>query len=128
MNQKHAKWVEFLQIFTFVIKHTSSKLNKVVDALSIVNVIMQELQVGVVGFEEMVDMYKEDAEFKEIYAVVQKPTIHNRIQWLDYLIQGGLLFKSNKLCIPKCSMRENIIKEKHSGGLSGNFKQDKTFS
>ena len=25
-------------------------------------------------------------------------------------------------------MRENIIKEKHSGGLSGHFGQDKTFS
>ena len=25
-------------------------------------------------------------------------------------------------------MRENIIKEKHSGGLSGHFGQDKTFT
>ena len=111
-----------------MIEHTSDKLNKIVDALSRVNLIMQELQVGVVGFEEMVDMYKEDAEFKEIYAVVQNPTFHNRSQWLDYLIQGGFLFKSNNLCIPKCSMRENIIKEKHSGGLSGHFGQDKNFS
>ena len=47
---------------------------------------------------------------------------------MENLIQGGLLFKSNKLCIPKCSMRENIIKEKHSGGLSGHFGQDKTFA
>ena len=128
MNQKHAKWVEFLQSFTFVIKHTSGKLNKFVGALSRVNLIMQELQVGVVGFEEMVDMYKEDAEFKEIYAVVQIPTVHNRSHWLDYLIQGGFIFKSNKLCIPKCSIRENIIKEKHSAGSSGHFGQDKTFS
>ena len=58
MNQKHAKWVEFLQIFTFVIKHTSGKLNKVVDAWSRINFIVQELRVGVVGFEEMVDMGK----------------------------------------------------------------------
>ena len=47
---------------------------------------MQELQVGIVGFEEMVDMYKGDAEFKEIYAAAKNPTIHNRSQWLDYLI------------------------------------------
>ena len=111
-----------------MIKKTSSKLNKVADALSRVNLIIQELEVGVVGFEEMVDMYKEDAKFKEIYETVQNPAVHNRSQWLDYLIQGGLLFKSNKLCIPKCSMRENIIKEKHNGGLSGHFGQDKTFA
>ena len=73
-------------------------------------------------------MYKEDAKFKEIYAAMQNPTVHNRSQCLDYLIQGGLLFKSNKLCIPKGSMRENIIKEKHSGGLSEHFGQDKNFA
>ena len=78
----------------------SGKLNKFVDALSRVSLIMQELQVGVVGFEEMVDMYKYDANFKEIYAAIENPTIHNRSQWLDYLIQGGLLFKNNNLCIP----------------------------
>ena len=70
LNYEHARWVEYLHSFTFVIKHTSGKLNKVADALSRVNLIMQELQVGVVGFEEMVDMYKEDVEFKEIYAAV----------------------------------------------------------
>ena len=74
---------------------------------------------GVVGFEEMIEMYKDDENFRDIYTTVQNPTSHNKSQRMDYLIQGGLLFKRNKLCIPKCSMRENIIKEKHSGGLSG---------
>jgi len=49
-----------------VIKHTSGKLNNVVDALSRVNFIVRELRVGLAGFEEMVDMYKDDAEFKDI--------------------------------------------------------------
>jgi hypothetical protein len=34
LNQKHAKWVEFMHNFTFVIKHISGIVNKVVDALS----------------------------------------------------------------------------------------------
>jgi hypothetical protein len=41
VNQIHAKWVEFLQNFTFVIKHTSGKTNKVVDALSRINFLLQ---------------------------------------------------------------------------------------
>ena len=44
------------------------------------------------------------------------------------MIQEGLLFKGNQLCIPKCSMRENLLKEKHSGGLVGNFGHEKMFS
>eukprot|EP00253_Pinus_taeda_P033292 PITA_33292 len=128
LNQKHAKWVEFMQSFTFLIKHKSGKSNKVEDALSRVSFLLQEFKVGVVGFDEMIEMYKDDEDFKDIYTAVQNPVSHNRSQWMDYLVQGGLLFKSNKLCIPKCSMRENIIKEKHSGGLSGHFGQDKTFA
>jgi hypothetical protein len=38
------------------------------------------------------------------------------------------LFKGNQLCIPKCSMRDNLLKEKHSGGLVGHFSHDKTFA
>jgi hypothetical protein len=32
------------------------------------------------------------------------------------------------LCIPNWSMRENLLKEKHSGGLVGHFGHDKTFA
>jgi hypothetical protein len=38
------------------------------------------------------------------------------------------LFKGNQLCIPKLSMRDNLLKEKHSGGLAGHFGHDKTFA
>jgi len=46
--------------------------------------------------------------------------------WLDYNLQEKLLFKGGQLCIPDYSMRENIIREKHSGGLAGHFGMDKT--
>ena len=33
LNQRHAKWTDFMQNFTFVIKHIFGNANKVVDAL-----------------------------------------------------------------------------------------------
>jgi hypothetical protein len=44
------------------------------------------------------------------------------------MIQDGLFFRGNQLCIPKFSMRENLLKEKHSGVLVGHFGHDKKFS
>jgi hypothetical protein len=44
------------------------------------------------------------------------------------MIQEGLLFKGNQLCIPKCSIRDNLLKEMYSGGLAGSFGHDQTFA
>jgi hypothetical protein len=39
-----------------------------------------------------------------------------------------MLFKLNHLCISRSSTRDKLIKEKHSGGLVGNFGIDKTMA
>jgi hypothetical protein len=127
LNQKHAKWVEFMQNFTFVIKHISGTANKVVDALSMKCLILQEFHVKTLGFDSLKDMYKDDSNFRDAYEACENPVLRDRSQWIEYLIQDGLLFKGNQFCIPKSSMRENILKEKHSGGLDGHFGHDKTF-
>jgi hypothetical protein len=73
-------------------------------------------------------MYRYDPDFKEAYEASENPVLRDRSQWTEYMIWDGLLFRGNHLCIPKCSMRENLLKEKHSGGLAGNFSHEKTFS
>ena len=39
-----------------------------------------------------------------------------------------MLLKESHLCIPRSSMREILIKERHSGGLAGHFGRDKTIA
>jgi hypothetical protein len=128
LNQKHAKWVEFMQNFTFVTKHISGTSNKVVDALSRKCLFMQDFRVKTLGFDNLKEMYRDDPDFKEAYEASENSILRDITQWIEYMIQDGLLFRGNQLCIPKCSMRENLLKEKHSGGLAGHFGHDKTFS
>jgi hypothetical protein len=71
---------------------------------------------------------QEDPDFKEAYEAYENPLLRDNNSWEEYLIQDGLLFKGSQLCIPICSMRDNLLKEKHSGGLAGHFSHDKTFA
>jgi hypothetical protein len=128
LNQKHAKWVEYMQNFTFVIKHILGTANKVANALSRKCLLLQEFRVKTLGFENLRDMYAGDADFAETYEAAENPFLRDRSPWIDYMIQEGLLFRGNQLCILNCSMRENLLKEKHSGGLVGHFGHDKTFA
>ena len=80
------------------------------------------------GFEHIKEMYQEDPYFKEAYEACENPLLRDRHQWMEYMIQEGLLFKGSRLCIPRCLMRDNLLKEKHSGGLARHFGHDKTYA
>ena len=43
-----------------------------------------------------------------------------------YYRHNGFLFKSNKLCVSKCSFRELLVSESHEGTLMGHFGVQKT--
>jgi hypothetical protein len=111
-----------------VIKHISITANKVVDSLSRKCLLMQEFRVKTLGFDNLKEMYMDNPNFKEAYEASENPVLRDKSQWTEYMIQDGLLFKGNQLCIPKCSMRDNLLKEKHSGGLAEHVGHDKTFS
>ena len=77
------------------------------------------------GFHFLKDLYKSDLDFKEAYEVSLNLVQRDRGPWDDYILQDVLLFRNNILCIPQCLMRENLIQEKHNGGLVGHFVIDK---
>jgi hypothetical protein len=84
-----------MQNFTFVIKHISGNANKVVDALSRKCLILQELRVKTLGFDNLKEMYKDDSDFKEAYEACENPFLRDRSQWTKYMIRDGLLFRGN---------------------------------
>jgi hypothetical protein len=66
--------------FTFVIKHISGNANKVVDALSIRNLILQEFQVKTLGFDHLKEMYHNDPYFTEAYGACENHVLRETSQ------------------------------------------------
>jgi hypothetical protein len=91
-------------------------------ALSRKHYLLIAMQVKVVGFEVLQELYKDDVYFGKIWAECTKESGH------PFQLQDGYLFKGNSLCIPDCSLRESIILEAHAGGLGGHFGRDKTLA
>ena len=89
---------------------------------------MKKMQIEVVRFNDLKTLYTKDPDFAEAWKACKELVIVDRTRWLDFIIQDGMLFKGSQLCIPRSSMRENLIKEKHSGGMVGHFGQDKTIA
>jgi hypothetical protein len=65
LNQKHNKWVEFLQIYSFLLKHRSEKSNKAADALSQRIALINTMLVEVVSLNYLKTLYEEDADLLE---------------------------------------------------------------
>ena len=82
LKQRHVKWVEYLQNFTFVIKHISGQSNKIADALSKRTLIMQENQVQITVFDSMKELYEDDVDFKEAFEACKNTAIRDRNPWL----------------------------------------------
>ena len=114
--------MEFLQVFSFAIKHTAGALNKVADALSRRHSLLSTMQVRVLGFDYFKDLYADDPSFGDIWRKCKTGPFQ------QFLVMEGFLFKGNRLCIPQWSLRESIIIESHAGGLAGHFRVDKTMA
>ncbi|KAF9666825.1 hypothetical protein SADUNF_Sadunf16G0268700 [Salix dunnii] len=62
-NRIHARWVAFIQKFTFTLKHKSGQLNKVADALNWKVSLLITMQAEVIGFKYLKELYAEDEDF-----------------------------------------------------------------
>ncbi|GJW92522.1 RNA-directed DNA polymerase [Tanacetum coccineum] len=120
LKPRHAKWVEMLQNFSFVIRHKAGSANTVADALSRRPVLTTTSTVHVEGFENLKLLYVDDPDFKDLWIKC------NTTPFRDYVRRDGFLFKGRRLCVPLSSVREAIILEAHQGGLAGHFGRDKT--
>jgi hypothetical protein len=69
LNKRHAKWVEFIESFPYVIKNKKGKYNVVADALSrMKNLLLTCFDFHVLGLDEIRELYPTDTFFGPIFA------------------------------------------------------------
>src|SRR3954471_2062191 len=122
LSKRHAKWVEFMESFPYIVKYKKGKEYVVADALSRKNTnLLMRLEVNVLGLDDIKSLYASDSFFGPIFA---QCSIDKGID--DFYLHKGFLFKQNKLCIPTSSLQLLLLQESHGGGLMGHFGRDKT--
>ena len=120
LNKRHARRMEFVETFPYVIRYKQGKENIVADALSRRYVLISTLDAKLLGFEHIKELYPLDQDFSNEYACCEKGA-HDM-----FFRHEGFLFRKNRLCIPNCSIRDLLVRESHGGGLMGHFGVAKT--
>ena len=77
----------------------------------------------IISLETIKTQYETDPDFKDIWESCTQHTIDPSAR---FTLVDDYLFKGLKLCIPRTSLREQLIIELHSNGLGGHFGQTKT--
>ncbi|KAJ4715126.1 Transposon Ty3-I Gag-Pol polyprotein [Melia azedarach] len=72
LNRTHAKWVEFIETFPYVIKYKQGKDNVVADALSRRYTLLNVLDARMLGFEHIKSLYDDDSNFSSICKTYEK--------------------------------------------------------
>ncbi|RDX83659.1 Retrovirus-related Pol polyprotein from transposon 17.6, partial [Mucuna pruriens] len=121
LNKRHAKWVEFLEQLLYIMKHKQRKANIMAYALSRRHALLAMLETKLLGFESFKDLYVGDDDFKEAYEFCTNSAKGG------FFRHKGFLFMEKRLCVPRSSIRELLVREAHEGGLMGHFGEQKTY-
>ena len=63
LNKRHAKWIEFIESFLYIVKYKKGKENIVADALSRRHALLSQLDAKILGLENIKDLYATDSFF-----------------------------------------------------------------
>ena len=120
-SDMHARWSAYIEKFSYNLVHKLGQQNRAADALSIRVALMRTLSLEIVGFETLTELYVDEDDVKKVWAtcMLKQPCD-------DFYIRDGFLMKSWKLCLPRTSLREKVIRDLHGGGLADHLGRDKT--
>ena len=142
LSPRQVRWLERLYQFDFQIIPIKGRSNVVADGLSrqvvmnshdteysrdLLSKVMKKITfIGAISTLEpgseltklLIDSYQRDEEFKDIILSPSKP----------YVLKDGLLYKSNRLCIPKGEFRSKLLYDYHATPCTGHLGVSKTLN
>jgi hypothetical protein len=118
-ERRYAKWVEFIETFSYVIQYKQGKENIIVDALLRRYVLRNTMSTKFLCFEYVKSLYANDYDFSKIYNVCGHSAFDK------FYLMDSYLFKENRLWFPTSSLHELFIHEAH--GLMSHFRVAKTW-
>jgi hypothetical protein len=78
LNKCHAKWVEFIESFSYIIKHKKGKKNVIADALSRHYTMLSQLDHKFFGLESIKELYATDVDLKDAYKNCREGKMWNK--------------------------------------------------
>jgi hypothetical protein len=91
LNKRHARWMQYIKTFPYVIRYKQDKENIVADALSQRYVLLTSMSAKMLGFEYVKDMSADNANFSDVYKACDKAAFSK------FYKHDGYLFKESKL-------------------------------
>jgi hypothetical protein len=79
--------------------------------------MLSQLDCRIFGLESIKGQYEFDADCKDVFVHCKEGGRACK----KYVLNGGYLFRANRLCIPVGSARLLLLQEAHGGGLMGAF-------
>jgi hypothetical protein len=104
LNKRHARWIEFIETFPYIIKHKKGKDNIIADALSRRYNLLSQLDYKIFGLEMLKELYATDLDFKDAYKNCREGR-----SWQKIVIHDGLLYCASKLCVPASSVQLMLL-------------------
>ena len=108
LNKRHAKWLEFVETFLYVIAYKQGKQNVVADSLSRRYALIIILTSKLLGFENLKELYATESDFYDICVLCGHGAFNK------FYRHEGFLFHGNKtLCLfvllGNCFLETHIV-------------------
>ena len=115
LSARHGRWIEFMQNYTYTLKHTSEGENKVANALSHRICLFKQLNAEEVNFEWIKEEYVSCPDFEEIFGALKQGVTQEMVSYskmiiyFDFAHYAFLVHHYETILFENCMLRVLLV-------------------